>query len=91
MPQLVKNSPAMQKTQEMQVQSLGQKDPLDKEMATHSSIVVWKIPWTEEPGGLQSTGTQRVGHDRVCAHARARTHTHTHTHMQCITLVGLSY
>ena len=53
----------MQKTQEMQVQSLGQKDPLDKEMATYSSILVWKIPWTEEPGGLQSMGTQRVGHD----------------------------
>ena len=63
MPQLVKNSPAMQKTKEMQVQSLGQKDPLDKEMATYSSILVWKIPWTEEPGGLQSMGTQRVGHD----------------------------
>ena len=42
---------------------LGQKDPLEEEMATHSSILAWRIPWTEEPGGLQSTGLQRVGHD----------------------------
>ena len=49
--------------QEMQVPSLGQEDPLEKEMATHSSILAWKIPWMEEPGGLQSTGSQRVGHD----------------------------
>ena len=49
--------------QEMQVQSLGQEDVLEKEMATHSSILAWKIPWTEEPGGLQSMGSQRVGHD----------------------------
>ena len=45
------------------VRSLGQKDPLEKEMAHHSSILAWKIPWTEEPGGLQSTGLQRVGND----------------------------
>ena len=43
--------------------SLGQEDPLEKEMATHSSILAWRIPWTEQPGGLQSTGSQRVGHD----------------------------
>ena len=48
---------------ETQVQSLGQEDPLEKEMVTHSSILAWKIPWTEEPGRLQSTGLQRVGHD----------------------------
>ena len=53
----------MQETQEMQVQSLGWEDPLEKEMATHSSILAWKIPWTEEPGGLQSMGSQRVRHD----------------------------
>ena len=53
----------MQETQETQVQSLGQEDPLEEEMATHSSILAWKIPWTEEPGGLQSTGPQRVGHN----------------------------
>ena len=48
---------------ETQVQSLGQEDPLEKEMAAHSSTLAWKIPWTEEPGGLQSMGSQRVGHD----------------------------
>ena len=58
--QMVKNLPAMQETQ---VQSLGQEDPLEKGMATHSSILAWRIPWTEEPGGLQSTGLQRVRHD----------------------------
>ena len=58
--QTVKNVPTMQETW---VQSLGQEDPLKKEMATHSSILAWRIPWTEEPGGLQSMGSQRVGHD----------------------------
>ena len=53
----------MQQTEEMQVQSLGQEDPLEEDMATHSSILAWRIPWTEEPGGLQSTGSQTVGHD----------------------------
>ena len=47
----------------MQVQSLGQEDPLEEGMTTHSSILAWRIPWTEEPGGLQSTGLQSVGHD----------------------------
>ena len=55
-----KNSPAMQ---EIQVRSLGQEDPLEKVLATHSSILAWTIPWTEEPGGLQSMGLQRVGHN----------------------------
>ena len=50
-------------TQEMKVRSLGQEDPLEEEMATHSSILAWRIPWTEEPGGLQSTELQRVGQD----------------------------
>ena len=54
--QTVKNPPAMQETW---VQSLGWKDPLEKEMATHSSILAWEIPWTEEPGGLQSVGSQK--------------------------------
>ena len=58
--QRLKRLPAMQGTW---VQSLGQEDPLEKELATHSSILAWRIPWTEEPGGLQSTGLQRVGHD----------------------------
>ena len=50
-------------TQEIRVQSLGREDPLEKEMATHSSTLAWKIPWAEEPGGLQSMGSQRVGRD----------------------------
>ena len=58
--QLVKNPPAMQETQ---VRSLGSKNPLEKEMATDSSILAWKIPWTEKSGRLQSVGSQRVGHD----------------------------
>ena len=49
--------------QETPVQSLGEEDPLEKEMATHSSTLAWEIPWTEEPGGLQSMGSQRVRHD----------------------------
>ena len=57
---MVKNLPAMQETQ---VQSLGREDPLEKRMATHSSVFVWRIPWTEEPSGLQSMGSQRVGQD----------------------------
>ena len=58
--QMIKNLLAMQETQ---VQSLDQEDSLEKEMATHSSILAWRISWTEEPGGLQSMGSQRVGHD----------------------------
>ena len=57
---MVKNLPAMWETQ---VQSMGQEDPLEKGMANHSSILAWRIPWTEEPGGLQSMESQRVGHD----------------------------
>ena len=53
----------MQEMWETWVQSLGWEDPLEKEMATHSSVLAWRIPWTEEPGGLQSMGSQRVGHD----------------------------
>ena len=58
--QIVKNLPAMQETG---VRFLGQGDPLEKEMATHSSIFAWRILWMEEPGGLQPMGSQRVGHD----------------------------
>ena len=63
---MVKNLPAML---EMQVRSLGWEDPLEKGMATHSSVLAWRIPWTEEPGWLQSMGLQRVRHDwaRYCA------------------------
>ena len=69
---LVKNLPAIQKTW---VHFLGQEDPLEKEMATHSGFLAWEIPWTEEPGGLQSMGSQRVGHNSA-----TNTHTQTHTH-----------
>ena len=58
--QMVKNLPAVEETQ---VQSLGREDALEKGMATHSSILAWRIPWTDEPGGLQSMGSQRVGHN----------------------------
>ena len=59
----VKNLLAVQELQETWVLSLGQEDPLEKDMATHSSILAWRIPWTEEPSGLQSMGLQRVRHD----------------------------
>ena len=55
----------MQEMHEIQVQSLGQEDPLEKEMAIHSSTLAWKIPWMEEPGGLQSMESQRVGHGQA--------------------------
>ena len=58
--QMVKNLPVMRETQ---VPSLGQENPLEKGMATHSSILAWQIPWTEEPGGLQCMGSQRVGQE----------------------------
>ena len=58
--QMVKNLPAVQ---EIHVQSLSREDPLEKEMAIHSSMLAWEIPWIEEPGGLQLMGSQRVGHD----------------------------
>ena len=58
----VKSSPAVQESQETQVRSLGWEDPLEEEMATHLNILAWRIPWTEEPCGLQSMGSQRVGH-----------------------------
>ena len=60
MAQTGKNLPAVQ---ELQDQSLGREDPLEKGVATHSSILAWRIPWTEEPGGLQSVGSQSVGHN----------------------------
>ena len=60
MTQMVKSLSAVQETR---VQSLGQEDPLEKGMATYSSILAWRIPWTEEPGGLQFLGSRRAGHD----------------------------
>ena len=58
----------MQELQETQVLSLGREDPLEKEMTTHSSVLAWKIRWTEEPGGLHSMGPQRVGHNLTTEH-----------------------
>ena len=74
--QMVKNLPKMQETW---VQSLGGEDPLEEGMATHSSILAWRIPWTEEPGGLQSMGSQRVGD------------THTDTHTTLIQLIHIIF
>ena len=71
---MVKNLLAVQ---EMWVQSLGGEDPLEEEMVTHSSILVWEIPWTEEPGGLQSIELQESGTSES-----THTHTHTHTHTE---------
>ena len=70
MVQWVKNPPAKRETQ---VHSLGQEDLLEEEMATRSSILAWKIPWTEEPGGLQSKCSQRVGCDLACTHTHSVT------------------
>ena len=67
--QMVKNLPMMQETQ---VWSLGLEDPLEKGIATHSNILAWKIPWTEEPGGLQSMGLKRVKHDWVTFFSHAK-------------------
>ena len=60
---MVKNPLPRQEAQETQVGSLGREDPLEKEMTTHSTIIAWEIPWPEQSGRLQSTGSQKVGHD----------------------------
>ena len=59
----IKNPPGIQEMQETWVRSLGREDPLEESSATHSSVLAWRIPWLEKPGGLQSMGSQRVGHD----------------------------
>ena len=64
----------------MRVRSLGQEDPPEEEMATHSSILAWRIPWTEEPGGLETVGSRRVGHD-------GSTLAHTHKHPETVSNV----
>ena len=69
---VVKNLPAVQETQETQDLSLSQEDPLEKEMATHSSILAWEITWTEEAGGPQSMGSERVRHDLVAKQQQQR-------------------
>ena len=80
MAQLVKNPPAMW---EIWVQSLDWEDFLEEGMAIHASILAWGIPWTEEPGGLQSTGSQRVRHDCMTKH------THTHYQLSWVSDLGL--
>ena len=75
MAQRLKRLPAMQETW---VRSLSQEDPLEKEMATHSSILAWRIPWMEEHGGLQSTGSQRVRHDQATSLQDNIKHTNVH-------------
>ena len=70
--QRLKQLPGMQETR---VRSLGREDPLEKEMATHSSTLAWRIPWREEPGRLQSMGSQRVGHNRATSHLHTRDYT----------------
>ena len=77
--QNVKNLPAMWDTR---VGSLSQEDPLEEGMATHSRILAWRIPWTEEPGGLQSMGSQRVGQDRASANTRRCLNFHESTHSE---------
>ena len=69
MAQRAKNLPAMQETQETWVWYLGWEDPLEEGMAIHSSILAWRIPWSEEPGGLQSIGSWRIGHNWATKHA----------------------
>ena len=64
MARVVKNLPASAGDVETELQSVGREDPLEKKMATHSSLLAWRILWTEEPNGLQSMGSQRVGHER---------------------------
>ena len=85
--QMVKNLPTLQETW---VQSLGWEDPLEKGMPTHSSILAWRIPWTEEPGGLQSLASQRVRHNWATKRAHTCTYTHTHTHTHKVWVLYLS-
>ena len=78
-----KESTCWCRRQETWVQSLSQEDPMEKEMATRSSMLAWEIPWTEEPGGLPSMGSQRVATTEwLSAHTYARVRAHTHTHTQ---------
>ena len=65
---LIKNLPTVQEMQETQIRSLSREDPLEEGLATHPSALTWRVPWAEEPGGLQSMGSQRVRHDGVTEH-----------------------
>ena len=79
----------MQETQETWFGSLGWEDPLEEEMAPQSCILAWEIPWTEEPGGLQSIGWQRTGHNRATEHKHTHTHTQRHAHTHARTHIWL--
>ena len=81
MAQPVNSLPAMQQTQ---VQSLGEEDPLEKRMATHSSVLAWEIPWTEEPSGPQSS----VSNSQTLLSTHTQTHRHTHTHTHEVKQMG---
>ena len=83
--QMIKSLPAMRETR---VRYLGWEDPLEKEMATHSSTLAWKIPWTEEPGRLQSMGSQRVGHDRATS---LNSHWYYAFYFLCLCFLGIQY
>ena len=83
---MVKNLPAIL---EKRVPSLGSEDPLEEEMATYSSIPAWRIPWTEEPGGLQSMGSQRIGHDSVTFTFRTKSHLLLEHRMLCLRTAAL--
>ena len=85
---VVKKPPANARDIRMRVRSLGQEDPLGAGMATHSSILAWEIPWTEEPGELQSIGTQRVRHNLALTHTHTHTPTHTHTRIRTSTYLS---
>ena len=87
MAQTVKRLPTMQKTQ---VRSLGREDPLEKEIATHSSILAWKIPWTEDPVRLQSRGLQRVGHNRVTSLLLHSVHLATEQQQRLLNELGVT-
>ena len=80
----------MQEMLEIRVRCLGWEDPLGWEIATHSSILVWKIPQIEEPGGLQSMSSRRVGHNWARAHTHTHIHTHTHTYRVSLSSIGTS-
>ena len=80
---VVKNLPAVQEPQDMWVQSVGQGNPLEEDMATHSSILAWITPWTEEPGGLQSMRSQRVRHDTA-------QHSYRHISQATVSMSALS-
>ena len=80
---MVKNLPAMQETR---VQLLGWEDPLEKGMVTYSSILAQRIPWTQEPDGLQSMGSQRVGHDRAAKHTHAGFFLLSHSVPRCLSI-----